>query len=363
MLTPSPAAVAYPRAPVRTDCSVIIVAYNQRADLARCLASLRESTDAEIIVVDNGSSDGTADYLAGEFPEVRLVRSQENLGFGGANNLAAGQAAGRYLAFLNPDTVVTPGWLGALVAALERDPSAGLATSKVLLLPDPERTNTCGNDVHLTGLTLCRGLGAPRDAFDEPAEVAAVSGAAFAIRRELFERLGGFDADFFLYLEDTDLSLRARLAGYRCLYVPDSIVYHDYRLRFGPRKTYYQERNRYLMLLKCYRWRTLLALLPALALAEVVTWGFVVLWDRRRFLNKVAGYGWIIRHWSEVMQKRAETQALRRVNDAAVLVQSAWKVPYDQAGSGLAACLARAVFDPLFLLWGRLILRMAARSR
>ena len=91
-------------------------------------------------------------------------------------------------------------------------------------------------------------------------------------------------------MEDTDLSWRARLAGYRCLYVPTSIVYHEYTLRFGPRKIFYQERNRYLMLLKGAHWATLLVLLPALLLAEVVTWGFVLAQDRRRLANKARAY-------------------------------------------------------------------------
>ena len=275
-----------PPTPLRA--SIIIVAYNAQAYLEKCLLSVLETsgTNREVILVDNASADRSAEIAAQKFPQVRIIRNEHNLGFGQGNNLGAQWATGDYLVFLNPDTIVEPGWLEALITALEDNPRAGLATSKILLLNDPERINTCGNTIHLTGLTLCRGLRYSKAAFSQRESVAAVSGAAFAIRRELFEQLGGFDEDFFLYMEDTDLSWRARLAGWDCLYVPESIVLHDYTLRLTPHKVFYQERNRYLMLLKCFRWPTLLILFPALLLAEFVTWGFVIKSDREHLGNK-----------------------------------------------------------------------------
>jgi GT2 family glycosyltransferase len=339
---------------------VIIVNYNGGADLTRCLRALLadDRGDVEMIVVDNASTDGSAEQVAREFPGVRLVRSATNLGFGEANNVGARQARGEFLAFLNPDTVVAPGWLEPLLAALEADPRVGLATSQILLLDDTEQVNTCGNDVHITGLTLCRGAGLRRGTLAAPEDVGAVSGAAFAMRRALFETLGGFDGPFFLYLEDTDLSLRARLMGYRCRYVPESLVYHAYTLRFGPRKTFYQERNRYLMLLKTLRWPTLLALLPALLLAEVVTWGFVLARDRRRLANKLRAYAWVAAHWREVMERRHRTQALRRVRDRELLARCTYRLAFEQAGPNWAARAAHVGFDPLFFAFQRLALAL-----
>nr|MDA8219853.1 glycosyltransferase family 2 protein [Dehalococcoidales bacterium] len=202
------------RQEAKTDVqvSVIVVNYNGRPHIGQCLHSLLADRrqDREIILVDNASTDGSADYVEQAFPQVRLIRNERNEGFGQANNLAAGVANGNYLAFLNPDTVVEPNWLDPLIATLEANPQAGLATSQVLLLSDPKVVNTCGSEVHQTGLTLCRGMGEPRDAFPLIEEVDAVSGAAFAMPRYLFWALGGFDPDFFLYMEDTDLSWRAR---------------------------------------------------------------------------------------------------------------------------------------------------------
>lgn len=340
--------------------SVIIVNYNGRDHLEKCLKSLQSENcpSHEIVLLDNASTDGSATFVQQFFPEVRVIQNSINSGFGHGNNVAAKYARGEYLAFLNPDTEVEPGWLDALIAALNADPKAGLATSKIVLLADRDRINTCGNEIHLTGLTLCRGLGLQRRALDRIAEVGAVSGAAFAIRRSLFEDLGGFDGDFFLYMEDTDLSLRARLAGYTCVCAPSSVVCHDYTLRIGPEKTFYQERNRYLILLKSLRARTLVVLTPAFLLAEVLTWAFVILQDRRRLENKLRAYRWIVVHWRQIIEKRRKVQSLRRVADRCLLTKFTYRLAFEQTGSGFVATLAHAAFDPLFFALHRLALAM-----
>ena len=288
--------------------SVIIVNYNGKQKLLSCLDSVRRSIlpDCELIVVDNASSDSSVSAIETHFPDVTLVRSKTNSGFGAGNNLGVRWSRGEYLIFLNPDTMVERGWLEALLAPFEVDDRAGLVTAKILLADRPDRINACGNTVHLTGLTLCRGMGQPREALDQPDEIDAVSGAAFAIRREVFDALGGFDEDTFLYMEDADLSWRARLAGWRCLYAPDSIVLHDYSLKMTPLKVFYEERNRYLMLLKNLRFPTLMLLLPAQLLAEVITWGFVLLNDRANLKNKLRAYRWVIVNWSVIMRKRKQ---------------------------------------------------------
>jgi GT2 family glycosyltransferase len=338
--------------------SVIIVNYNGKEVLEPCLSSLSDSLGSqdEILLFDNASTDGSPDFIEQSFPHIRVIRSKENLGFGSANNLAARQAAGQYLAFLNPDTTVEPGWLEALISILGSDPTIGLATSKILQMDDPDRVSGCGNEVHISGLALGRGMGMHRDAFPEIEDLAAISGASFAARKDVFEAVGGFDGDFFMYVEDTDLSFRTRLAGYRLVHVPQSVVYHDYTLSFGPQKTFYQERNRYVMLLKNLRWPTLLLLLPALILAEVVTWGFVLLREKRNLRNKLDAYRWILTHWPEIMAKRRQVQASRRARDRDLLARMTHRLAYEQTGTGVLTVLARLVFDPLFFLCHRLAL-------
>lgn len=339
--------------------SIIIVNYNGTAYIQPCLQSVLADLrpDDELIVVDNASTDGSAELVARTFPQIRLICSEVNLGFAGGCNLGAACASGRYLAFLNPDTQVSSGWLAALIAPLEADRQVGLTTARILLLDDPERINTAGASVHYTGLTLCRGMHMHRDTLQRQEEVGAVSGAAFVIWRHLFVKLGGFDETFFTYMEDTDLSWRARLAGYRCVYVPDSIVYHDYVLRFGPHKTFYQERNRYLMLLKSLHWRTLAMLLPSLLLAEGVTWGFVLLREPRRLGNKLRAYRWVLQHWNDIMQHRRQTRSYRAITDEALLATCSYRLDFEQTGRGWVARTAHALFDPLFLVVQRRVLR------
>lgn len=349
--------LSYAVAPQPPRASVLVVNYNGRRYLDVCLGSLlADGADCEIILLDNASHDGSAEYVEQHYPQVRVIRSAVNGGFAEGNNQAAREARGEYLAFLNPDTRVEPGWLDALIAVLESDHTVGLVTPQIRMLGDPERINTCGNEVHCSGLTLCRGVGREPLTYAELTEVSAVSGAAFAMRKDLFLALGGFDTDFFMYMEDTDLSWRARLAGFRCAYVPSSVVYHDYRLKFGPYKTFYQERNRYLILLKTYRWPTLLAMLPAYALAEVVTWGFVLTRERGRAGNKVRVYGWTLRNWRKIMASRRHTQSLRRVPDRALLERCTYSLAYEQTGAGPAARVSHVVFDPLFRIFQRLAL-------
>ncbi len=357
-LAPAPAGrAAGASADRRPQASIIVVNYNGRATIAACLDSILATLDgaAEVIVVDNGSTDGSAEIVAA-YPAVTLRRAG-NLGFGGGNNLGAAGARGEYLVFVNPDATVTPGWWQALAAALA-DETVGLATSRILLAGDPERLNTAGNDVHLSGLTLCRGMGRPAAGYDQPAAVGAVSGAAFAMRRSLFEALGGFDAGYFMYMEETDLSWRAQLAGYSCRYVPRSIVHHHYRLRFGPDKTFYQERNRYRLLLKTLRRRTLLLLCPALLLAEGVTWGFVMTRDRRNWRGKLRAYRRVAADWPELRRLRREVQRRRVAPDRRLLEQTTGRLDFAQTGAGRAARWAEAVFNPLFVAWRRLLLKV-----
>jgi GT2 family glycosyltransferase len=346
------------RQPLRA--SIIIVSYNAKEKLFRCLPSVLRSIpgDCEIIVVDNASSEGNADAIEIDFPEVTLIRSRTNLGFAAGCNLGVRQARGSCLVFLNPDTLVDDDWLKALLKPLESDEGVGLVTAKILLLDRPDRINTCGCNMHITGLTLCRGMGRSREFYRQADEVGAISGAAFALRRQLFETLEGFDEEMFLYMEDTDLSLRARLLGYPTLYVPDSIVFHDYELRITPLKVFWQERNRYLMLLKSFKWLTLFLLLPVFLAAELITWGFVLLSDRANIANKIRAYHWILDNWSLVMKKRKATQALRTISDRELLKRQGFKLDFGQAAGGVVAKLAGFVFNPLFFILRSIILAL-----
>ncbi|MEP7287865.1 MAG: glycosyltransferase family 2 protein [Chloroflexota bacterium] len=345
-----PPAAFIPEQLALKQTTIIIVNHNTLKELIPCLNALYKTLgpDDEVIVIDNASSDKSVATIRILFPDLLLIASPSNNGFGSGNNLGSYYANGEYLVFLNPDTIVRENWLEALIAPLQNNPHVGLTTSKILMQYDAEHINTCGNSIHITGLTLCRGANAPASTFDQVEEIDAVSGAAFAIRRELFDQLGGFDEDCFLYMEDTDLSWRAILAGWQILYTPQSIIEHDYTLQIGSKKIFYQERNRYLILLKSFKWLTLLTLLPILVIAECITWVFVLYKDRRNVMNKIYAYEWTITHWRSIMRKRKVVQSQRRISDNALLRHMGFSLGFDQFCKGTLSKTAQFIFDPLF---------------
>ncbi|MFW5748136.1 MAG: glycosyltransferase family 2 protein [Chloroflexota bacterium] len=336
--------------------SIIIVNFNGAEDVIRCLGSLAQHDydSYEVIVVDNASIDDSVSRIRAQFPDVKLIASQENLGFGGGNNRGAAEATGEFLAFINPDTTVEPDWLRPLVSALQEDPTAGIATTRLLMMAPPHPINAAGNYVHFTGFGYLRGWNQPADALMQRDEIFAISGAAFMMRRTLYEELGGFDLIFYpAYVEDIDLAWRVRLAGYRVIYVPESVVYHDYTLTFHTGKYSMLERHRQQMLVKNYRWATLLVLLPGLLLAEVVTWGYALLSGPAHLRAKFASYSWFFKRWGAVMAARRRTQQMRRVPDRAILKHTTHRLAYSQANTGLAAKIGTYVIDPIFYVLHR----------
>ncbi len=289
------------------------MAYRSGPALGRLLDSLEAGADrpAEVIVVDNGG--GGPEIQDAERRElVSVISPGENLGYGAGNNLAARQATGEALVFLNPDTVVAPEAVAGLVAPLE-DPFVGIVTARLRLLDDPETLNSAGNEVHVTGIAWAGGYGEPAASVAELRDVPFPSGAAMAIRRDLFEELGGFTEELFLYQEDLVLGWRVRLRGLRIVVNPAADVLHDYEFSRNPGKHYLLERNRLVFVLSSFSPRLLFLLAPVLASAEVGMLGLALKegWAR----DKAAGWWWLLRHAGWLRRHRRETQALRTVSD------------------------------------------------
>ena len=205
--------------------TLIILAYNSGRYLDPCLEAL-SPFDAEIICADNGSNDGTDfDALKIRFPQVRFRLHGENLGFAAGNNRAAEMASGEWLGFINPDAFAAPDWLDAMQAAIAAQPHARLFTSLQLDAADPSQMDGAGDALTFFGFPYRMGYGQPVGPLP-PAEVFGPCGAAFVIRRDLWQQLGGFDERFFTYCEDADLGFRAQLLGQACRFVPDARVHH-----------------------------------------------------------------------------------------------------------------------------------------
>ena len=212
--------------------TVVIPNWNGMRHLSECLSALsaQSTSDFEVLLVDNASSDGSVVWAREHHPEVRVLQRPDNGGFAVAVNAGIQAARSEYVALLNNDTAVDAGWLGALVVALDDHRAYDFAASKMILYYEPERLNAAG-DVYVLGRLAGRnrGLGAPVSRYGSMQRVLGACAGAALYRRSLFREVGLFDEDFFLMSEDTDFNLRCLIAGKRCLYVPAARVRHKFR--------------------------------------------------------------------------------------------------------------------------------------
>ncbi|MBW2707729.1 MAG: glycosyltransferase family 2 protein [Deltaproteobacteria bacterium] len=228
--------------------TVIIVNWNGRHLLPDCLKSLRaqEFKNFKTILVDNGSSDDSVDWVRGCHPEVKIIPLPTNTGFCVANNVGCRAAKSKYVALLNNDAVAHPLWLQRLVAALETHDRAGFAASKILNYGKPDTIDRAGDSYTRAGAGLLRGRGMGSTAYDQQEWIFGACAAAALYRKRMIDEIGFFNEDFFLLYEDVDLSFRAQLKGYRCLYVPEAMVYHKTSssiVRDSHTSIYYGHRN------------------------------------------------------------------------------------------------------------------------
>ncbi len=246
--------------------SVVVVSWNRRDLLRECLESLTRQSHSclEVVLVDNGSTDDSAGMADREFAGrlgLKVVRSAVNLGFCAGNNLGIRNCSGELIALLNNDAVAGPEWVAALVRAFHHGDDVGMAASKILVYEDPSRIDKVGHLIYPDGQNRGRGSGErDRGQFDTEEEVLWPDGCAAMYRRAMLDEIGGFDEDFFAYADDAELGLRARIAGWRCWYVPSAVVRHHRGSSLGllsSRRLELIERNRILLSVKLFPWSLL----------------------------------------------------------------------------------------------------------
>jgi len=227
--------------------SVIIINWNGKDYITKCIRSLKnlDYKDYEIIVVDNGSNDGSQKTLMKEFPSLKLIENGENLGFAEGNNIGIKKAFQdlevKYIATLNNDTVVESSWLRELVYAAERNGRIGSCQSKMLRYSDHRIIDSTGIKLLPTGSVADRGSGEEdKGQYEKFAEVFGACAGAALYRREMLDEVGLFPSEYFASYEDVDLAWRARYAGWKCVYIPSAIVYH---VRFASQKKMLDEKQ------------------------------------------------------------------------------------------------------------------------
>jgi GT2 family glycosyltransferase len=360
------------------EVAVLIVACNGRQFLEECLPSIWNADQhgivLHVVVVDNGSSDGSAVFVRERFPRTHVVVSETNLGYAGGNNFGWKWIEQRFpsvqtLVLLNQDTVVDRAWLPPMVRFLRQHPRVAAVQPKLLLdgprgpapLPRDSRTadriNTAGNRSHFLGFGFMTGYGEPDDGrFDEPRKIDFGSGAALALRADVVRHGGLFDNGFGLYLEDMELGWRLRLMGFETWYVPDSVVWHKHAWQAPYRHYASLESNRFRLLLTHLRVPTLLLLSPALALMELGQLWFTArhgLWrDWAKARGNLVRPSW----WRNIDSRRKQVRRLRVISDHELMRDFSGRLNF----SPIDSPLLRLIGNPLLNLYWRIARRLQA---
>lgn len=298
------------------ETSVIIPNWNGRDLLDTCLSSLRRQTyrNFEIIVIDNGSSDDSIQFIESFYPEVRVVKLQENKGFCVAVNCGIKLAWGKYVALLNNDTETHPEWLRELVKALEENPGVGFCASKMVNFFERNKIDNAGDKLSFYGSIVGKNE-IDSGQYDQPRFLFSACAGAAIYRREMFEDIGLFDEDFFAYYEDIDLGMRAQLRGYKCLFVPTALVYHIHQAtsdRMPTKRFIYAQRNIIFVHLKNMPLVMLLKILPAFLTTHIlVSFGYLI---HTKDIKTVLSIYWqVFRKIPSVLIKRRHIQKKIRV--------------------------------------------------
>lgn len=314
--------------------TAVVIGYNSRDIVGPCLQTLldQDYPNLEVVVVDNASKDGTAEFIRTNFPSIRLIASQENLGFAEGNNLVFRTTQAKYVVLLNQDAYAQRNWVTELVRCAEMDERVGSVGSKMLFFRCPTLLNSTAIEINEAGWGWDRQVG-ERDENPSPMPETVFGGCGGAVlyRTSALQKVGGFDPAFFMYYEDTDLAWRLRLAGFVNLYAPLAVVRHDFHGDTGAtpgrlfRRRFMSERNRWATLVKNLDWKTLRSVLPKIRAYDKgrIAWLEKAVRDGHdpEFHGQMAKI--IVQAWRynlvrlpQLLLRRWRTQRLRVVSDA-----------------------------------------------
>lgn len=314
--------------------SIIIVNYNGEKWLKGCLTSLENQSykNFEIIFVDNHSSDKSLAIVRGlkpKFSRLKIVVNKRNFGFAEGNNIGYMHAKGEYLVLLNTDTIVKRDYLENFIQVFNEYPNAGIAQSKLGLLKDPQIIDSCGSYWTDTTFMYYIGNGKKSDVslYNKSFLVFSVKGASMLIKRELIEKVGLFDPDFWSYYEETDLCHRAWLAGWESVYWPKTVCYHAVggtSLNFPNEVVQFHNfKNKLLSFIKNFEIKTLIFVLLIFLMINISI-SFVWLVQRRYRLSValLKGIVWNVKNLNETLEKRSTVQKLRKQKDSRYLAHT-----------------------------------------
>lgn len=347
---------------------IVLINYRDYADrfLVECRDSLRlqnyPSSQFTVYIVDNVTNKETQERLHILYPEAFVVPTEGN-GWGHGNNLGAETAFADgcgAVVFANMDTIFEVSWLSELVKVGERD-DVGIAQSLVVLHPPKEGKdylNSTGNVVHFLGFGYCENYGVAVEQFkqEEISDIGYASGVALYIRKEVFQKVGGCDEQYFMYHDDLELSLKVKSVGLRVVLAPKSIVRHKYEFNRSVKQLYYIERNRYITLLTFYKIPTLLLSAPAFLFMEMGMWAYAIKsgWFKIKF--SIFVYFCRVSSWKKILDARKKIQTKRIISDGELLRCAKGRIEFQKIENPVLKYVANPILNAYWTVAKKLII-------
>lgn len=334
---------------------VIIVNWNGKKYLKNCLESVSKQSylNYRIVLVDNNSTDASLKFVENNFPQIKVIRNNKNLGFAKGNNVGIKYALKQgadYIILLNNDTMVDKKWIEELVNSANRDDKIGIVQSKIYLFGQKNIINTLGNEVHFLGFAFCGNYKSEDTGqFNKDREITCASGAGCLIKREIVEKIEMFNEDFFMYHEDSDLGWRTRMAGYKIILSAKSKMWHKYSFSRNRLKYYYLERNRLSIVLQNYQLKSLFFIFPAFLFMEIGILGFSLIngW----FVDKIRSYFDILKNLRKIFLKRRRIQKIRVMDDKDIVNLFVGQITFEEIDNPVLRYFA----NPLLNFYWKLI--------
>lgn len=344
---------------------IIVLTYNSKNNLHDCFFSLSKISYPQelwtVLVMDNRSTDGTVEQIKQDYPWVKVIVNDQNYGFAKGNNLGMQWALENdfdYIYLLNDDTEVDPDFLTKAVEQAEANEQVGSVGSRLMLWNDKELINSIGNAIHYLGFGYCNGY---KEKFDPQKhykkQITYASGAGVLLKKQVLEKVGLLDENFFMYHEDLDLAWRISLAGYKNILAKDSIVYHKYSFSKSIQKYYYMERNRFLVLLYNLKFASLVLIFPAWLIMEIGLFAFS--FKSGWWKEKLRVYKYFFKPgvWGKIIDKRDKVRQFRKVKDKEIIKHFVGKISYQEQEmqNFILEKIANPVFNAYFWVVKKII--------
>jgi hypothetical protein len=284
----------------------------------------------EVVFVDNGSKDESVSFVKEYFPETKIISLTDNLGFAGGNIIGYKYARGDYICLLNNDTKVSPIWLEKLVYAMDKHPEVGMCASK-LVIEGTSLINSCGDGLTTAGMGYQIGQGEPKEKYSQERYVFGGYGAAVLLRKDMLDKVGFLDEKFFLIYEEDDLSFRAQLLGWKCIYVPEAVVHHKLSSSIKTRSdlaVYHMARNIEWVWIKNMPRYFIFRYIHHKIIHEIAEFCFFTMIGR--FRACVKGKADAVKALPEMLNKRKAIQVRRKVSNEYLeqIFSSMWQVMF-----------------------------------